>query len=116
MFRYLRVTLLDLFVYLCLFRVGPQELAETLLIYGAGCKFENGLRSGFLARRKTITIELGKKYANDKTGALVTIDEGMVLHNTGWLPEPVAVQSGVQPLIPLVATTRCGKHARAHWR
>src|SRR5579872_3811393 len=62
--------------------MGSQELAESLLIHGAGCKFENSLRRGFLACRKTIAIELEKKYANDKSRALVTIHEGMIFHNT----------------------------------
>jgi hypothetical protein len=37
----------------------------------------------FLPRRKVIAIELEKKHAHNKAGALVAIYEGMILYDAG---------------------------------
>src|SRR5258706_5857997 len=64
-------------------RVGAQKFAESLLVHRAGSEIEDGVRRRFLARREAIAVEFEKEYADNKTRTLVTIDEKVILHNTG---------------------------------
>lgn len=62
-------------------RIGSKELTEAFFVDGACSQLEHRLCRSLLAPRQSITIELEKQQADHKAGALVAINEGMILND-----------------------------------
>jgi len=63
--------------------VGTQPACESGFVEGSRRKAQHGLRSVFFTRGEAYAVHFQKKGADDETGALVSIDERMIVKDCG---------------------------------